>query len=103
MAHRGGRQIGLSSAEGGRSLSEEAARHINEIRDCTTRAAQFIEQVSAAIAEQNTAASHISQRVEAVSHMSEENCNAGGLSASISQDLDRAANSLRQTVERFRL
>lgn len=96
-------QAVMSSAEGGRSLSEEAARHINEIRDCTTRAAQFIEQVSAAIAEQNTAASHISQRVEAVSHMSEESCNAGGLSASISQDLDRAANSLRQTVERFRL
>lgn len=96
-------QAVMSSAEGGRRLSEEAARHIDEIRDCTTLAAQFIEQVSAALAEQNTAASHISQRVEAVSHMSEENCNAGSLSASISQDLDRAANSLRQTVERFKL
>lgn len=93
----------MSSAEGGRRLSEEAARHIDEIRDCTTLAARFIEQVSAAIAEQNTAASHISQRVEAVARMSEENCNAGSLSASISQDLDHAANSLRQTVERFRL
>nr|AEO27361.1 methyl-accepting chemotaxis sensory transducer [Pseudomonas sp. 19-rlim] len=96
-------QAVMASAEGGRRLSEEAARHIDEIRDCTTLAARFIEQVSAAIAEQNTAASHISQRVEAVSRMSEENCNAGGLSASISQDLDHAANSLRQTVERFKL
>lgn len=93
----------MSSAEGGRRLSEEAARHIDDIRDCTTLAAQYIEQVSATIAEQNTAASHISQRVEAVARMSEENCSAGSLSASISQDLDLAANSLRQTVERFKL
>lgn len=96
-------QAVMSSAEGGRSLSEEAARHINEIRDGTSLAAHFIEQVSAAIAEQNTAASHISQRVEAVSRMSEENYKSGCLSASVAQDLDHAANSLRQAVERFRL
>lgn len=96
-------QAVMTSAEGGRRLSEEAARHIDEIQDCTTLATQFIEQVSGAIAEQNRATSHISERVDAVARMSEENCNAGNLSASISNDLDRAANILRVTVDRFKV
>ncbi|SFQ32627.1 methyl-accepting chemotaxis sensory transducer with TarH sensor [Pseudomonas borbori] len=96
-------QAVMTSAEGGRRLSEEAARHIDEIQDYTTLAAQFIEQVSGTIAEQNRATSHISERVDAVARMSEENCNAGSLSASISNDLDRAANALRVTVDRFKV
>ncbi|WP_412072555.1 methyl-accepting chemotaxis protein [Pseudomonas fluorescens] len=96
-------QAVMTSAEGGRRLSEQAAQHIHDIQESTTLATQFIEQVSGAVADQNRATREISERVATVARMSEENCSAGNLSASISSDLDRAANALRLNVDRFKV
>ncbi len=91
----------VQRAAGGQRLSEDAARHVHEIQASTTLAASAIEDVSASIIEQNRAASDISERVSAVARMSEENCAAGALSATVSSDLDGAAARLNQTMALF--
>ncbi|MBS0370483.1 MAG: methyl-accepting chemotaxis protein [Proteobacteria bacterium] len=93
----------VQRAAGGQKLSEDAARHVQEIRTSTTHAATAIDEVSSSIIEQNRAASDISERVSAVARMSEENCAAGTLSATVSRDLDGAAARLHQTMAIFKV
>ncbi|MFP6850491.1 MAG: methyl-accepting chemotaxis protein [Pseudomonas sp.] len=91
----------VGRAQGARGMSEETARRIDEICDNTSRVANSVAEVSASLTEQDRAAQDISRRVEAIAHMSEENCVAGGRTADVAQDLDEAAQALRTIVGRF--
>lgn len=93
----------VQRAEGGRKLSEKAASHMHEIRDSTVWVVGSIKEVAAAMVEQSRAASDISERVDAVSRMSQENCAAGALTATVSNNLDGAAKGLRLAVEQFKV
>lgn len=93
----------VARAQSGRKLSEEAAGCVAEIRDGAARVSASVEAVVAALAEQEKAAEEISRRIDVVARVSEENCAAGGSVASVSRDLDAAAQSLRSTVDRFRV
>ncbi|MDY0012458.1 MAG: methyl-accepting chemotaxis protein [Rhodocyclaceae bacterium] len=93
----------VQRAQGGRAMSEEAANRIVEIRDSAEQVTLAIDEVSAALVKQEQSAEDISGRVDAVVRMCEENSGASSLSATVSQDLGRAADSLRSTVARFKV
>ncbi|WP_227816424.1 methyl-accepting chemotaxis protein [Nitrogeniibacter aestuarii] len=86
-----------------RTLSEAAAAQIVQIRDSAHQVSAAVDEVSAALATQDQAASGISARVEAIARMSEDNCAAGSRTASVSESLNQAALTLRQNVARFRI
>ncbi|MDY0046093.1 MAG: methyl-accepting chemotaxis protein [Thauera propionica] len=93
----------VSAAREGRELSEEGERQMEQIRAHTARATVVIEGVSAAMIDQDRAATSMSSKVETLARVSEENCAAGTLSATVSQALDDAAAQLRLTVQRFKV
>ncbi|MFC5772062.1 MULTISPECIES: methyl-accepting chemotaxis protein [Thauera] len=91
----------VARADGTRALSEETAGRIHLIRDNAGLVATAVNDVSAALTEQDRATQDIARRVEAIARMSEENCAASTQAAAVSEELDRAANALRATVARF--
>lgn len=93
----------VTRAQSGRALSEQAARHVSEIRNSARSVNSSVEEVSSSLAEQDVAAQDIACRVHAVARMSEETCSIGASAATISKNLDRASQTLRSLVERFRV
>jgi len=93
----------VTAARDGQELSEQGERQMEEIRAHTAQATVVIEGVSAAMIDQDRAATSMSSKVETLARVSEENCAAGTLSATVSQALDEAAACLRLTVQRFKV
>lgn len=93
----------VARAQSGRALSEQAAQHVSEIRDSARTVSNSVEEVSSSLAEQDVAAQDIASRVKAVARMSEENCSIGASAATISKNLDGAAQTLRSLVGRFKV
>ncbi len=93
----------VTAAREGRQLSEEGERQMEEIRGHTAQATVVIEGVSAAMIDQDRAATSMSSKVDTLARVSEENCAAGTLSATVSRALDDAAAQLRLTVQRFKV
>lgn len=93
----------VAMAQESRVLSEEAAACIGRIRDSVRQVTAAVDEVSAALREQDQAASDISRRVEAIAGLTEENCAAGLRTATVSRDLTSAAAALRRTVACFRV
>ncbi len=93
----------VARAQGSRSLSEAAAGQILQIRDSTRHVTTAVDEVAAALATQDQAASGISQRVDTIARMTEDNCAAGARTATVSESLAEAAQALRANVERFKV
>ncbi|TVO63560.1 methyl-accepting chemotaxis protein [Denitromonas ohlonensis] len=91
----------VTRAEEGRKLSDEGANQMARIRESTDRAAVVIEGLSAAMIQQDRAATEMSAKIRSLASLSEASCEAGALSASVSEALDGAALRLGDAVERF--
>jgi len=91
----------VARAEEGRKLSDEGAEKMARIRESTDRAAIVIEGLSAAMIQQDRAATEMSAKIGSLAAISAASCQAGRLSASVSEALDDAAHNLAEAVGRF--
>jgi methyl-accepting chemotaxis protein len=65
--------------------------------------ASVIDDIAAALLEQNTAASELAKNTERVSQMSEENASSASSLLTLAKELEGRANEVRQAVEVFRV
>ncbi|WP_446737438.1 methyl-accepting chemotaxis protein [Pseudomonas sp. TTU2014-080ASC] len=93
----------VTSTEQSRSLIETASERMAEILQCAGAVAESINSVSQAMLEQHKSTELISQRVEHVAQMSQENCSISESAAAVSSELDNAASNLHQAIHRFKV
>jgi methyl-accepting chemotaxis protein len=87
----------------GKKFSDTAVDHMNEIRGSAKNVVIAINDISAALNEQSSTAQSIAQQVEAVATLSEANNQTATETASVANDLDVFAASLRQAVSQFKV
>ena len=92
------RQVG-----GGVALARQAGDAINQIRESAGQVVGVVNDISAALAEQNSASHEIAAHVEKVAQMSEENSAAAHESACAAKHLEELADTMRASVSRFRI
>lgn len=76
---------------------------VSEMQRAVQQMQSLIDEISAALCQENTAAQEMAQRVEQVSHMAEDNHAAASASAGLAQRLQSQVNRLQQVVGRYRL
>ena len=87
----------------GAALAQQAGDTINQIKHGADQVVDVVNNISAALKQQNTASQDISSHVEKVAQMSEKNSAAAGASADAAQQLEELACTLRTSVARFKI
>lgn len=83
--------------------AEVAQSSISHIQRSFGEMASVIDDIAAALLEQNAAASELAKNTERVSQMSEENASSAGELLTLAKELEGRANEVRQAVEIFRV
>lgn len=96
-------EVGVERVNHGVSLANQAGDAIEKIRGGSRQASAVISDISSAIREQSVASNEIAKNVEQVAQMSDENAAAIQSSSHVAADLQRLANDLKATVEKFRI
>ena len=83
--------------------AEVAQSSISHIQRSFGEMASVIDDIAAALLEQNTAASELAKNTERVSQMSEENASSASDLLTLAKELEGKANEVRHAVEVFRV
>lgn len=87
----------------GKNLSSRASGIMNAIRVGAGLVSNAIDEISAALAEQSSAAQDIAQQVEAIARMSEHNNDSASGTVRVAAELNNMGESLRTAVKRFKV
>lgn len=93
----------VSQVDGGVALAHQAGDAINQISDGASQVIQVVNEITVALAEQSSASDNIAGHVEKVAQITERNSAAANESANAALQLDELANSMRDTVSRFKI
>jgi methyl-accepting chemotaxis protein len=83
--------------------AETAQTSIANIQNNFSEVSQVIDEISDALAQQNSAANELAGNTESIAQMSEENSAASQNLLQLARDLEGKAAQVRSTVERFRI
>ncbi|MFT4174359.1 MAG: methyl-accepting chemotaxis protein [Rhodocyclaceae bacterium] len=93
----------VDSVRQGQSLASEAGVHIGEIQTRVAQVMHAVDEISAALREQNAASQSIATDVESVAQMTDENSSSAQSTAHSAEQLEKLADDALAIVERFRL
>ncbi|OIO79306.1 MAG: methyl-accepting chemotaxis protein [Hydrogenophilales bacterium CG03_land_8_20_14_0_80_62_28] len=99
----GGMNKVVATTRQGVADAETAQASIALIQRSFAEVAVAIDDISASLAEQNTAAAELAQNTERVSSMSEENSSAAQGLLALANDLESHAREVRQAVDAFKV
>jgi methyl-accepting chemotaxis protein len=85
------------------TLAREAGQSMASIRDGASRVIRAVSDISAALAEQNQATHTVASNVERILSMAERNSVETREIAGAAEHLERLAQELQTTVDRFRV
>ena len=91
----------INTTRQGVSDAESAQTSISTIQQGFADVANVINEISASLVEQSSAATSLAQNTERVASMSEENTNAAQQLLDLAKDLEAKAREVRQSVEVF--
>ena len=87
----------------GKKLSSQATEIMGAIQANAGQVASAIDEISAALAEQSSAAQDVARQVEAIARMSEDNTSAAAGTVQVAAELARMGDALRVAVDRFKI
>ncbi|MHB9100924.1 MAG: methyl-accepting chemotaxis protein [Sulfuricella sp.] len=93
----------VHQVDSGVALAHQAGDAINQISDGANQVIQVVNEITVALAEQSSASDNIAGHVEKVAQITERNSAAANESANAALQLDELANSMRDTVSRFKI
>ena len=93
----------FSQTSNGITQARQGERVMLDIQQAVRLTQALVEEISAAVREENAAAQDMARRVEQVSHMAEDNHAAASASAGQAQRLQLQADDLQQVVGRYQL
>ena len=83
--------------------AKAAGTAIEQIRSGTRDVEVKVSEISDAVVEQGQASDHIAQQVERIAQMTEENSASAASSASVARELHDVAQSIRETLNAYRV
>jgi methyl-accepting chemotaxis protein len=89
--------------ESGQALAQDAGARIVSILEKAHKVSDVITEISNALKEQNQASQEISKHVESIAQMTDENHAAAEETASAATRLEQLADSVRSTVQQFKV
>ncbi|MCX7174577.1 MAG: methyl-accepting chemotaxis protein [Proteobacteria bacterium] len=93
----------VALVEEGIEGAKAAGTAIEQIRSGTQEVQVMVSEISDAVLEQGQASDHIAQQVERIAQMTEENSASAANSATVAQQLNDKARSIRETVGAYRV
>jgi methyl-accepting chemotaxis protein len=96
-------QRGVAQAGSSAGLARDAGVAIKKIRDGAAKAEAAVNDITAALREQTTAANQVAKNVEVIAQMSEENSVASEQTAVTAKRLSDLAGELSACASRFRV
>jgi methyl-accepting chemotaxis protein len=93
----------VSKADGGAVIATQAGDAINEIKLGSSQVVDVVNDISAALNEQNNANNAVASHVEEVADMTQENNKAANQAAHAAMHLERLAGDMRAIVGQFKL
>jgi len=95
-------QSGVSQADRGVALANEAGESIVSIRDGALRVVDVVNDISSSIREQSSASSDIAKNIEQIAQMSEESAQAVQHTTAAARHLQELSTELHASVSRFK-
>lgn len=93
----------IKAVDEGVALAEEAGNSLSDIMTQVDMVNSVVTQIATASEEQSVAADQISGDIETVSKITSETSQSAKQIASLGSEIDRLSNSLRATVEKFKV
>ncbi|TXG86018.1 MAG: methyl-accepting chemotaxis protein [Rhodocyclaceae bacterium] len=95
-------QTGVTQADKGVALANEAGQSIVSIRDGALRVVDVVNDISSSIREQSAASSDIAKNIERIAQMSEESAQAVQQTTDAARHLQELSAALHASVSRFK-
>jgi len=95
-------QTGVTQADKGVALANEAGQSIVSIRDGALRVVDVVNDISSSIREQSAASSDIAKNIERIAQMSEESAQAVQHTTDAARHLQELSAALHASVSRFK-
>ena len=95
-------QTGVTQADKGVELANEAGQSIVNIRDGALRVVQVVNDISSSIREQSSTSSNIARNIENIAQMSEEGAQAVRHTTDAARRLQELSATLHSAVSRFK-
>ena len=95
-------QTGVTQADKGVALANEAGQSIVSIRDGALRVVDVVNDISSSIREQSAASSDIAKNIERIAQMSEESAQAVQHTTDAARHLQELSGALHASVSRFK-
>ena len=96
-------EMAVDQVSGGVALANQAGSAIVQIKDGAEQVVGVVNDISSALAEQNSASNDIASQVEKVAQMTEENSAAAAETASAANNLQELANNMQAAVNHFKI
>jgi aerotaxis receptor len=96
-------ESGVSRVTEGVQLAHQAGNSITAIRESANRVVFAVDDISAALNEQSSAAQTIAQNIERIAHMSDENSASAAQTVSAARMIMGISSDLRTTVDQFKV
>ena len=87
----------------GVKLADQAGEAINQIKTGSGQTADTVGEISTALNEQTAASNDIATHIERISQLTERNSTAAGTAADAADYLERLADDMRTTINRFKI
>ncbi|MDT4328591.1 methyl-accepting chemotaxis protein [Methylomonas sp. MED-D] len=94
---------GVAQVDAGADLARQAGLSIDEIENSSANVALHIQQITAAIHEQNIACSEIARNVERIAQMTVDNSTAVHKTSDAARELEGISGALEKTIAYFHL
>lgn len=93
----------VSQVRHGAELAGQAGDAINQIRDESGQTATTVGEISTALNEQTAASNDIATHIEKISQLTEKNSAAAETTADAADHLEKLADDMRTTINRFKI